>query len=240
MGGCTPSTLERRGHSVGWAGSTEGGGLPLLAWRLASCSDGPERSVRGRLGRPGAGAPAAVLAPRRRPRPPLLGPEQEERRLPHPTRPPTHTPSSVTGAGGPCHPGNMSYLSGDQQLPEGSFGGAGALSSVPCALNSCSRAPPACSIQVAGRGDSCSPDLSTNAHAPLGRTGVPGRPGPPPTWRSHPSPSSHPLLLPRLTIGGEVCGPRTQVPARQRPCAPCCVMECPLLLGLQRGQQTPV
>nr|KAF6485274.1 hypothetical protein HJG63_010517 [Rousettus aegyptiacus] len=161
-------------------------------------------------------------------------------RLPHPTRPPPHTPSSVTGAGGPCHPGSMSYLSGDQQLPEGSFGGAGALSCVPCALNSCSRAPPACSIQVAGRGDSCSPDLSTSAHAPLGRTGVPGRPGPPPTWRSHPSPSSHPLLLPRLTIGGEVCGPRTQVPARQRPCAPCCVMECPLLLGLERGQQTPV
>lgn len=159
-------------------------------------------------------------------------------RLPHAA--PTHTPSSVTGAGGPCHPGNMSYLSGDQQLPEGSFGGAGALSCVPCALNSCSRAPPACSIQVAGRGDSCSPDLSTNAHAPLGRTGVPGRPGPPPTWRSHPSPSSHPLLLPRLTIGGEVCGPRTQVPARQRPCAPCCVMECPLLLGLERGQQMPV
>lgn len=107
-----------------------------------------------------------------------------------PTRPPphTHTPSSVTGAGGPCHPGNMSYLSGDQQLPEGSFGGAGALSCVPCALNSCSRAPPACSVQVAGRGDSCSPDLSTNAHAPLGRTGVPGRPGPPPTRRSHPTP----------------------------------------------------
>lgn len=156
------------------------------------------------------------------------------------TRTHTHTPSTVTGAGGPCHPGSMSYLSGDQQLPEGSFGGAGALSCVPCALNSCSRAPPACSIQVAGRGDSCSPDLSTNAHAPLGRTGVPGRPGPPPTWRSHPSPSSHPLLLPRLTIGGEVCGPRTQVPARQRPCAPCCVMECPLLLGLERGQQTPV
>lgn len=182
------------------------------------------------LGR-GTGPP-----PRRRP----LSPEQEEWRLLHPTRPPTHTPSSVTGAGGPCHPGSMSYLSGDQQLPEGSFGGAGALSCVPCALNSCSRAPPACSIQVAGRGDSCSPDLSTNAHAPLGRTGVPGRPGPPPTWRSHPSPSSHPLLLPRLTIGGEVCGPRTQVPARQQPCAPCCVMECPLLLGLERGQQTPV
>lgn len=111
-------------------------------------------------------------------------------RLPPPRGPPTHThtPSSVTGAGGPCHPGNMSYLSGDQQLPEGSFGGAGALSCVPCALNSCSRAPPACSVQVAGRGDSCSPDLSTNAHAPLGRTGVPGRPGPPPTRRSHPTP----------------------------------------------------
>lgn len=36
-----------------------------------------------------------------------------------------------------------------------------------------------------------------------------------PPHASHvPSPSSRPLLLPRLTIGGEVCGPRTQVPAR--------------------------
>lgn len=181
----------------------------------------------------GTGPPPAPPAP-------LAGPRAGGAASAPPHAAPPHTPSSVTGAGGPCHPGNMSYLSGDQQLPEGSFGGAGALSCVPCALNSCSRAPPACSIQVAGRGDSCSPDLSTNAHAPLGRTGVPGRPGPPPTWRSHPSPSSHPLLLPRLTIGGEVCGPRTQVPARQRPCAPCCVMECPLLLGLERGQQTPV
>lgn len=198
---------------------------------------GPSGDVSAALGlalRPRYWPPAGA------PGPPCWAPSRRSGVCPTPRGPPTHTPSSVTGAGGPCHPGSMSYLSGDQQLPEGSFGGAGALSCVPCALNSCSRAPPACSIQVAGRGDSCSPDLSTNAHAPLGRTGVPGRPGPPPTWRSHPSPSSHPLLLPRLTIGGEVCGPRTQVPARQRPCAPCCVMECPLLLGLERGQQTPV
>lgn len=109
-------------------------------------------------------------------------------RLPHPTRPPPHTPSSVTGAGGPCHPGSMSYLSGDQQLPEGSFGGAGALSCVPCALNSCSRAPPACSIQVAGRGDSCSPDcppvltLPWEGRVSLGGQALPPRGGhtPPP------------------------------------------------------------
>lgn len=198
-------------------------------------------------------------------------------RLPHLTLPALPTPSSVTGAGrkgwsqgGPCHPRNMSYLSGGQQVPEGSFrtgrvggcfcpGGAGALGRVPCALNSCPRAPPACSIQVGGRGDSCSPDLSTSAHAPLGRTSVPGGPGPPPTQQSCPLPLVTPALAaevdnlrlglwaPRTGAGRDLPWPgcrasrrgpagRAPVPTQQLPRVLLCVMECSLLLGLELGQ----